>query len=195
MSKMLLPDSSWQTDPETGEKAYIRNFTDSKYDWPEGLLQGGENGVVVSPKGNYKTSFVEIFVDNTFIRGEGETLEEAETDCWNKYQDRNLCPGHEWEPRGLKNGGGYCKNCNIFGMNVISIEEVGEHCAVCGKATFYHFSHKTNLYYCEEDYPLKVEQARYFELLKNRSWDLPADEQEAFNKELNELYRIVFELD
>lgn len=117
------------------------NFVEAVHPWPEStFLQGGFKGLVVSREPNtpsYTTVFVEAFVDNTFIRGEGTSLEEAETSAWNKFLQYRACPGHEWESRGYQNGAGFCKHCNKFASGVFSGEELGQFCATCGKGTFY----------------------------------------------------------
>ena len=52
-----------------------------KCDWPEDcFVQGGTSGLVLKGKSTYKTAFFEAFPKNPdcFVRGEGESLEEAE---------------------------------------------------------------------------------------------------------------------
>ena len=106
--------------------------------WPEGtFLQGGTKGLVISSDGNYRTAFVEVGADNSFFRGEGATLEEAEHAAWNKYTAAQACAHHEFEPRGYRNGAGFCKHCNKFAGNVFTGEQLGQFCRVCGVGTTY----------------------------------------------------------
>lgn len=111
--------------------------TDARHPWPEGcFVQGGSAGVVFTKTGSYTTAFVEAFPD-TFIRGEGVTIEEAEDHCWAQYQEIAGCPGHEWEARNYQNGGGICKHCGAFGSRVFTPEDLGLSCKTCGVPTFW----------------------------------------------------------
>ena len=51
---------------------------------------------------------------DTFVRGEGATLEEAEDAAFASYQRYWACPGHTPEKRGYKNGAGFCSRCGLF---------------------------------------------------------------------------------
>jgi hypothetical protein len=133
---------------------------DAQYPWPEGtFLQGGSSGLVIRPQskgGNYGTAFVEAFPEGTFIRGEGATVPEAETACWEKYQRYENCPGpngHEYVPHNkgghvYRNGGGFCKHCWRFAAQVFTPEQLGLHCKTCGTPTFW--SQIGNDMYCEQ---------------------------------------------
>lgn len=114
-------------------------YVDSLYPWPEDcFVQAGKKGLVVSRtpgKESYRTAFVEAFPNETFIRGEGETLAEAELNAWNKYQTYEKCPKHEYEARGYTNGAGFCKHCNRFKGKVFTGEELGQFCYSCGEGT------------------------------------------------------------
>lgn len=96
---------------------------------------------------HYRTAFFEAFPRNpdTFIRGEGATIEEAEEKAWNKYQRIVTCTGHEYEKRGYKNGGGICKHCGLFSSGVFEPDEI---CYLCGAKT-YHGQTNANTWYCE----------------------------------------------
>lgn len=114
---------------------------ETQHPWPDDttLIQGGQKGVVMSRSGNYRTAYVEIFGPRTgFIRGEGETLALAEDACWAKAQHVLGCTRHEYESRGYKNGGGFCKNCGHFGDDAFTPEQLGVFCAACGVPTFWH---------------------------------------------------------
>lgn len=157
-----------------------------QYEWPEDCLcQGGSHGIVLGREGT--TAFFEAFPRNpdTFIRGEGETVEEAETACWNKYQKYLACPSptgqHEFEPRNYQNGAGVCKYCGFFGPQVFTGEELGQFCEICGVGTTYSPNNDDKehvTWYCEKhfrDNPGKT--ARML-----RKWADEADEEIAARK-------------
>jgi len=116
-------------------------------EWPEDcFVQCGGNGIVVGHGSfeemllstdplkalgdeikkptSYRTAFFEAFPRNpdTFIRGEGKTIEEAEEQTWLKFQKYLACKGHEFEKRGYRNGAGFCKHCGMFGSKVFEPE-------------------------------------------------------------------------
>ncbi len=108
--------------------------------WPEEIgIQGGESGVVLSPKGNYKTAFVEVFFDvddeGVYVRGESDNLIAAEKECWDKYRSIMACEQHEWsrEINGRLREDGYaqCIHCHVKG----SFLEPLTVCDTCGKKT------------------------------------------------------------
>lgn len=117
---------------------------DCKFPWPDDCFcQAGGDGIVL-PRGSlekalhttegaletiaavaraipppgksYRTAFFEAFPENpdTFIRGEGKTIEEAEGSAWKKFERIAKCAGHEYERRGYANGAGFCKHCGLF---------------------------------------------------------------------------------
>jgi hypothetical protein len=101
----------------------IRNTDyEPRHPWPSDLfIQGGKSGFVIRPAeqgGNYGTAFVECMPSDTFIRGEGPTLTEAEDDCWAKYQRFLSCAGGgehgPYEPRNYDNGSGFCVKCGMW---------------------------------------------------------------------------------
>lgn len=119
-----------------------KDFPDYKYEcafnWPENCsIQGGDKGVVFVEGGeSYRTAFFEAFpkVPNTFIRGEGKSVQEAEKNAWEKYQRALSCPEHEFERRGYRNGVGFCKHCNMSSSKAF---EPAETCYRCGANTYY----------------------------------------------------------
>lgn len=139
-----------------------RNSFDKPYeckkDWSEDcFVQCGDSGVVFSKEGNYTTAFFEAFPRNpdTFIRGEGATIEEAEQQAWDKLQKYSGCTNHEWEKRGYTNGAGFCKHCNMFASHVFLIETT---CCVCNKVSNYSsYGGKT---YCKEHFYDVPEESR-----------------------------------
>lgn len=188
MTQLLLSDHETITNPATGVVEVVRKSVESKYDWVGAeLLQGGTKGLVLSSKCNYNTAFVEAFIAGSFIRGEGETLEAAETDCWNKYQKVAACVNHEYEPRGYHNGGGICKNCGKFASKVFTGAQLGQFCVVCGEGTLYKHDSKKDEWYCENDDPFKKERAEYFELLRVNYWNLPPEELAAYQARMDKV--------
>lgn len=129
---------------------------EKQFDWGDIFVQGGENGVVGTPSGAYRTAFVEAFPKDpsTFIRVEGESVKEAEKSAWEQYQRILSCTVHEFERRGYKNGAGICKNCNLFKSKVF---DPYEKCVVCLKPT-YNVSDVDGNWYCEEHEELIPEE-------------------------------------
>jgi hypothetical protein len=87
------------------------------------ILEGGDMTPIAkciagSLPTTYRTAFFEAFpkFPDTFIRGEGATIEEAEMSCWRKYVKITSCPKHEFERRGRTDGYCYCKHCGLGGM-------------------------------------------------------------------------------
>lgn len=101
-------------------------------EWPEDcFVQGGDDGVVVSKKGNYQTAYFEAFPKNPdcFIRGEGKTMEDAEREAYDKLVRYSSCE-HEFEKaKNYSNGMGKCKHCGM--MKVVF--EPDYTCIECGK--------------------------------------------------------------
>ena len=64
--------------------------------------------------GSYRTAFVEAF-PGTFLRGEGETIAEAEDACWAQYERLAACPHDQgFDRRSYVNGSGFCRRCGIW---------------------------------------------------------------------------------
>ncbi len=120
-----------------------------KQAWPEDcFVQAGDRGVVFTSKGNYQTAFFEAFprTPDTFIRGEGKTIEEAEEHAWKQYSKQIACVGHEFERRNYTNGAGFCKHCNFFKSKAF---EPSTKCVKCNKPTDWSVDKKNN-WYCED---------------------------------------------
>lgn len=160
-------------------------FVEAQYPWPEDcFLQAGAKGLVISSNGNYTTAFVEAFPNETFIRGEGATIEEAEKAAWDKYQTYEACPKHEYDPKNYTNGAGFCKHCNHFKGNVFSGEELGQYCYICTTGTTYgqapvlkNVDVWEQKWFCEEHYK-SAQTNRYIFLSSQNELD---------KKELSEL--------
>ena len=118
---------------------------DCAYQWTC-FVQCGASGVVFSKSGSYKTAFFEAFPNNPkcFLRGEGFTIEEAERNCWDKYQKILTCT-HEMERRSRVDGYGYCKHCSYSGM----VFEPLTKCCKCKNPTNYIQDYKEN-WYCKK---------------------------------------------
>lgn len=120
-----------------------------EYQW-DCSVQCGDSGVVFGKERSYTTAFFEAFPNNpsTFLRGEGETIKDAEQQCWSKYQNVLLC-NHEMERRNRTDGYGYCKHCSYSSM----VFEPLTKCKICKKPTNYSSDIKNN-HYCEKHHRL-----------------------------------------
>jgi len=117
--------------------------------WPEDCyVQWGGSGVVLSQKGSYRTAFFESFPKSpdTFIRGEGATVKEAEEKAFQKFEKISNCQGHEFERRKYTSGAAICKHCGLFMSDVF---EPSTKCIKCGKPTNWT-TDKTGDWWCEE---------------------------------------------
>ena len=138
-------------------KCFARRSTgflqNSRYEcahlWPEGiLLQCGDSGVVLASP-SYQTAFFEAFPrePEAFVRGEGETVELAETKAWETFQKILACPGHEFVRRHRRDGYGYCTKCPYSTMAFESLEK----CFICGESCYYG-QDSLERWYCESHY-------------------------------------------
>lgn len=134
-------------------------------DWPDDcFVQGGGDGMVfvegsmekafndpvdffTKPPKHYRTAFFEAFPrnPNSFIRGEGKSIEEAEENCYKWWQKILNCPKHEYEPHGL-DGAGTCKHCKLFQSDVL--EPIAK-CKICGKKRYGQLKEDN---YCREHF-------------------------------------------
>jgi hypothetical protein len=133
-----------------------------KFEWPiECFCQCGGSGIVIGTGGpsieealtdpekgeavvktalgtgkvpHRRTAFFEAFPRNpkTFLRGEGASIEEAEQDCWNKYQKILACTNHEFERRDRTDGYCFCKHCGLSGMFMQPLHP----CTGCGATAY-----------------------------------------------------------
>jgi hypothetical protein len=180
---------------------------ESKYDW-DCFCQGGDSGIVL-PKGNfekvfdsdkpltelakgaadkesYVTAFFEAFPNNPkcFIRGEGGTIEDAEENCWQKYQKILNC-NHEMERRDRTDGYAYCKHCSYSS----TVFEPLTKCCKCKTPTAYTQDYKGN-WYCEKHKRFKIKNPNpsYFErsMANNR---LPRKRKKLLKKCITKIFR------
>ena len=94
--------------------------------WPEeATVQWGHGLIPAVP-------FFEAFLPNTFIRGEGESIEEAERKAFSQYLREKNC-SHQWgrqRKNGVlyTNGAGWCKKCGAFRSKMFKpIVELGSY--------------------------------------------------------------------
>lgn len=172
---------------------------DSPHDYGDARVQGGNNGLVIDSKDttrSYRTAFVEAFIDNSFVRGEGKTLEEADDACWAKIVKRRSCSEHEFIPRSYTNGAGFCKHCGYFASNWFTGEDLGQLCDVCGKGCLEFRIYKTEKWYCSEHYPLVSYMKLYYAMMDVSDNDAfsSAKESELFYQNYRHLSDIVFQV-
>lgn len=102
-----------------------------RHPWPEDCyVQGGSRGIVLGgADGPYRTAFVEAFPRNpdTFIRGEGPAVADAENACWAKYERVRDCADGSgqhgpYDARDYRNGAGYCTRCGAWFSKVLPVQ-------------------------------------------------------------------------
>lgn len=166
----------------------------SPHDYPPGYIQGGRKGIVFSSNGNYRTAFIEFFpAEDSMVRGEGKTIEEADDDLWEKLARQNACPEHEYEPRGYTNGAGFCKHCKKFKSKCFTAEELGQFCRECGVPTGVkdgRFFPATKDFACSEHDPLEP----YYDMLMfvSHDYDGPEHDEELFRNHYESLRDMVW---
>ena len=104
-----------------------------RHPWPaDCFVQGGDRGLVFRKGADPEfTAFVEACPRNpdTFLRGEGATVADAEDACWAQYQRVVTCtptggepdgaPHGPYERRQYTNGSGYCVRCGCWFPRVL----------------------------------------------------------------------------
>jgi len=100
--------------------------------------------------GFYRTAFFEAFPHtekvDTFLRGEGKSIEEAEEDAWKQYQNFENCLKHEFDRRDRTGGEAWCIHCNMFKSEAF---EPLTKCCICQLPTTQASDIEKN-YYCPE---------------------------------------------
>ena len=160
---------------------FKREPYECQHEWPEDCFcQGGGSGVVINRKDGTtrRTAFFEAFPKDEkssgFIRGEGTTILEAETKCWEQYQRELACPDHEFEPRTYKNGCGFCKHCNCFKSGLFTWA-----CAHCGEQTSHHYDHKGEYHLCQSCYEKTPEGLAHLEKMRQLNEEIAKSEARA----------------
>ena len=156
---------------------------DSVYEW-DCSCQAGDSGVVFSKSGNYKTAFFEAFPKkpSCFLRGEGETIKEAEESCWQKYQKVLVC-NHEMERRDRTDGYGYCQHCSYSSM----VFEPLTKCCKCGIPTAYDSDFRKK-YYCKKHSRNKPKDPKG-KSLWDSDFKVPRKKKKAMKKGVIALFR------
>lgn len=92
------------------------------------VLSGVESVNAPGVPAFYRTAFFEAFPrdPDTFVRGEGETIEAAESAAWFRFEKHRACSGHEYERRGYTNGAGFCIHCGMFKSGAFSPGKASE---------------------------------------------------------------------
>lgn len=154
--------------------------------WPEDTpVQCGARGIVLKKSGGYRTAFFEafpkeydilkekektienfkIYKETFFLRGQGETIEEAELDAFNKFLKIKQCSyeGHDFDRYNISDG--KCKKCNFIKSYLFSPENI---CKCCNKKGV--FSSLEEEYYCFEHYILtlqSISNEELYNIIKN----------------------------
>jgi hypothetical protein len=126
--------------------------------WPEDTyVQCGDSGLVIGnlEKESYITAFFEAFPKDpsTFLRGEGNSLEEAELVAFNKFLRIKACDGHEYK-RYHDSEHADCVKCGLFTSNYFAPTHS---CSVCNKPHI-NYVLMDKSYYCREHYFEAVEK-------------------------------------
>ena len=121
---------------------------ETTFQWPEGSGSQAGGGVL---DGIGSLVFFEVFIKGmTYIRGEGQTLIEAEKAAWDKYQVYISCE-HEFERFSATSQLGKCKHCSMKKEKMFKMLTT---CNSCGKHEVMHnIGHE---YYCYEHYMEKL---------------------------------------
>lgn len=100
-------------------------------------------------KQHYRTAFFEAFPKDPscFIRGQGTTVEEAESKAWEKFEKINNCKNHEWDRKNRTDGYCYCTKCPLSG----SFLEPLTKCFICQTPTS-RYTNKNDVHYCVDHY-------------------------------------------
>jgi hypothetical protein len=131
-------------------------------------------------KGAYVTAFFEAFPRNpdTFLRGEGSSIEAAEISVFAKFTKHQNCPGHEYERRNYRNGAGFCIHCGMFKSKAF---EPLERCVKCDTPTF-HAMDTNNQFWCETCSPGMPEELKPEYRKRMEEWQKEDDDSENANE-------------
>lgn len=113
------------------------------------FVQWGGSGLVFGKEKSYTTAFFEAFPKSpdTFIRGEGKTIDEAETNAFAEYSKIVGCKMHEFKrmTKSLSDTRGICMHCGLFQCEAFKIDS---RCSICNRITGFS-SDAEGKYYCE----------------------------------------------
>lgn len=145
-----------------------------QYKWPaHWKVQGGSNGLVFCLESNYRTAFFEAFSQDltTFIRGEGDSIEKAEDQAWEKYQCQLECSKNNSHDFGRLNGGtsGRCSKCSVIKSKAFSPLT---RCQICNEPTMFWFGWNEDgterkIPYCEKHFS-QSEDSQYANIVYNQ---------------------------
>jgi hypothetical protein len=97
----------------------------TRYHWPK----DSDLGYGVTPYKSGDRAFFEGVPKelDTLVRGEGQSVEEAEERAWAQYLKYLVCQrsvrGHKFECKDYTNGGGVCSYCGMFKMLVFEPQD------------------------------------------------------------------------
>ena len=164
----MTPMREIMTGRDIGASIVFRSLGDyeARHPWPAETIVSAGVGIVFTRKAetrersSYSTPFMEVYPPGaSFIRGEGETPTACEDAAWAKYQLALNCSDgsgtHDWEPRGYRNGAGFCSRCGTFGSEVFSGDQLGQFCRECGVGTTFHWDRAAagaEEFLCEEHF-------------------------------------------
>lgn len=126
-----------------------------KFKWPEKVqTQHGKKGIKVSKNGNYTTAFFEVFninVTDSYIRGEGKTVEDAERKAFNRYDKMKECNEHDFRRVG-ETVNAQCILCNSCKYHFFEPLEKFK-CKICDqKSVRFRLPDGTQNVYCYQHY-------------------------------------------
>jgi hypothetical protein len=179
---------------------YARKGYPCAFPWPENcFVQAGARGVVFAEAGAYRTAFFEAFPrdPDTFLRGEGASVAEAEAACWEKHQRILACSGHDFERRGRRDGYAFCRHCDLGGRFLEPLER----CHDCGAPT-YHGQDVGGNWLCKQHYEALPEERwspsrTRVERMRREADDLEAQDElspEEFESRLGSAYSAILGL-
>ncbi len=160
-----------------------------KYNWGDTHLSYSDCGLVFGRGKPRETAFFEAYPLNTFLRGEGATILEAEEEAWKQYQKFDNCDEHVYE-RTSEDGSGKCIKCGIRHSNVLNNERK---CYCCGKEANFDITQNGEpsiIYVCAKHYHEKLLVAKEAFLKIEASNDsLYYNRKASMSYQLSDLYK------
>lgn len=131
----------------TTEREYV-----CQKEWSdESIIHCGSTGVVLKGKDSYRTAFFELSHHDNFIRGEGDTIEDAEISAWEKIEKMITCSEHDFVSKKNNSRDVVCKCCTYEIKNYFPPENT---CSVCGKP--HVLSKIDDVFYCLKHFSEEV---------------------------------------